>query len=268
MVVLPEILGDHMVLQRNHPIHIWGWADPEEKLSVQLGDMNVSVSANEGGKWAVDLPAMSPGGPFELTVKGTNVVKLKDIFIGDVWVASGQSNMEMPLAGFVEGRVKDDEQEIRAADYPEIRFFKVNPVASSYPLVDFRQKGGWLICSPETAARFSAVAYFFARELLSSQEVPIGIVDSTWGGTPAEAWMSLPGLTSDASLAPAFDEFNALAARHAEIKRVWDIEDAEDALAASSGEAPPARPAEHRKRRRTGGSYQICSPATDTRRQG
>jgi sialate O-acetylesterase len=241
MVVLPEIIGDHMVLQRDRPIHIWGWAAPDERVTVSLADARIGVSAEEAGRWAIDLPSMSSGGPFIMTVEGTNSIQIKDVLIGDLWLASGQSNMEMPLAGFVEGRVKDDEKEIREADYPEIRFFKINPVASSYPLADLRQKGNWCICSPETAPRFSAVAYSFARELLSSQKVPIGIVDATWGGTPAEAWISLPGLTADAALSPAFDEFNALAARHAEIKRHWDIEDAEDALAASAGTPPPAR---------------------------
>jgi len=233
MVILPEILGDHMVLQRNCPIHLWGWAAPDERVTVNFGPAALTVSADLSGKWSVDLPPMSAGGPFSLTVSATNSIQISDVRIGELWVASGQSNMEMPLAGFVEGRVKDDEREILEANYPEIRFFKISPAATSYPLVDLRQRGEWNICSPETAPRFSAVAYTFARELLASQGVAIGVVDATWGGTPAEAWISLPGLTEDSSLAPAFDEFNSLAARHGE--------DAEDALAASLGKCVPAR---------------------------
>jgi sialate O-acetylesterase len=245
MVSLPEFLGDHMVLQRDRPIRIWGWAAPGESVTVRLERAAGMVVADQGGKWAIDLPPMISGGPLKLTVEGTNVVEIEDVLVGDLWIASGQSNMEMPLAGFVEGRIKDDEAEMRAADYPEIRFFKVNPAASAYPLANLRQKGQWFVCTPETAPRFSAVAYFFCRELLSTQKAPMGVIDSTWGGSPAEAWISLEGLTADASLSPAFDEFHSIAQQYSGESNRWDREDAEDALAVSAGTAAPERSRKH-----------------------
>jgi sialate O-acetylesterase len=244
-VSLPKIIGDHMVLQRNRPIRIWGWAAPGEEVFVTLGSVQGAAHADQNGNWAIDLPPMKAGGPFQMTVKGTNVIEIEDILIGDLWVASGQSNMELPLGGTPQAKVNNAEQEIQSATHPEIRLFHVDKVASTYPLVDLRQKGGWSICSPQSVSDFSAVAYFFGRELASTEKVPVGLIDSSWGGTPAEAWISLSGLTADASLISAFDEFNSMAFIHGQDMHRWANEDAEDALAKRQGLPTPVRNRNH-----------------------
>ena len=202
-VRLPHVIGDHMVLQRDLPIHLWGWSDPGEKVTVSMHGQTVSTAGSDLGEWSVHLPAMHAGGPFELTIQGANTVTLSDVLIGDVWFASGQSNMEMPLSGFPGNAVvKDADQEIAHADLPQVRLLRVAQKSSDWPVADV--SGSWTACTPETAAQFSAVAYFFGREIQKREHVPIGLIDSSWGGTPAEAWVSLGGLASDASLMPVF----------------------------------------------------------------
>jgi sialate O-acetylesterase len=204
-VRLPRILSSHMVLQRDRPIHIWGWSDPNERVSAALNGASQSTNGDNLGRWSLYLPPQPAGGPFQLTVSGTNQIVLNDILIGDVWFASGQSNMEMPLEGFPGSAVvKNAAQEISQANYPQMRLLIIPRKASAFPLTDFDARQSWTICSPETAAKFSAVAYFFGRDILAKQHVPIGLIDSTWGGTPVEAWLSLDGLSADASLMPVF----------------------------------------------------------------
>jgi sialate O-acetylesterase len=204
-VTLPKVFSSHMVLQRDMPIHIWGDAAPGEQVTVDLHGTTNTATTDNLGRWSLRLPAQSAGGPFTLTLHGTNTVELNDILIGDLWIASGQSNMEMPLAGFPGSAVvKDADKEIAAANYPQIRLFLVEKDSSDYPLEDVKAATGWSQCTPETAKSFSAVAYFFARALQQKEKVPIGLVDTTWGGTPAEAWTSLDALGADASLMPVF----------------------------------------------------------------
>ena len=204
-VRLPRILSSHMVLQRDRPIHIWGWSEPSEKVSATLNGASQSTMGDNLGRWSLYLPPQSAGGPFQLTVTGTNQIVLDDILIGDVWFASGQSNMEMPLEGFPRSAVvKNAAQEISQANYPQMRLLVIPRKASAFPLGDFEARQSWAICSPETAAKFSAVAYFFGRDILTREHVPIGLIDSTWGGTPVEAWLSVDGLSADASLMPVF----------------------------------------------------------------
>ncbi len=149
------------------------------------------------------MPPQAAGGPFTYC-EGSNTIVLDDVLIGDVWFASGQSNMEMPLKGFGAGTVvKNGEEEIKNASHPEMRLLFIRHKASDYPLNNY-DSAAWTVCSPETAANSSAVAYFFGREINSREHVPIGLIDSTWGGTPGEAWMSLDGISSDASLMPVF----------------------------------------------------------------
>lgn len=194
-----------MVLQRNMPIHVWGDAEPGEQVSVELHGTRGTAVADHVGRWSVYLPAEPAGGPFTLTVHSSNTIQLEDILIGDLWVASGQSNMEMPLAGFPGNAVvRDADKEIAAANYPTIRLLRVEKDTSDYPLDDLNKAYGWSVCTPETARDFSAVAYFFARDVQKTQHVPIGLIDSTWGGSPAEAWTSLTALGADASLMPVF----------------------------------------------------------------
>ena len=177
-VRLPKVLSSHMVLQRDRPIHLWGWAEPGESISATFKEATQTATADKLGRWTLYLPPQGAGGPFQLTVKGSNTVTVDDILIGDVWFASGQSNMEMPLSGWPDAVLKNSEEEIRNANQPRIRLLYVRHKASDYPLPDYEQS--WTPCTPETAKSFSAVAYFFGRELQQNEHVPIGLIDSTW----------------------------------------------------------------------------------------
>ncbi len=181
---LPKILGDNMVLQRNKPITIWGWADANEKISIQFNKQTKSTKADKAGKWIVVLSPEVAGGPFQLIVKGKNTITLSNILIGEVWVCSGQSNMEWHLRNS-----NNAEEEIKNATFPSIRHFEVTKSVSTKPEEDV--KGGtWNICSPETAGNFTAVGYFFARELYQKLNIPIGLIHTSWGGTHSETWTS------------------------------------------------------------------------------
>ncbi len=178
------------------------------------------------------------GGPYALTVQGSNTIRLEDILVGDVWFASGQSNMEFPLNGFPGNAVlKNGPQEIAAATQPQIRLLRFGRKASEYELRD--QDASWTLCTPETAAEFSAVAYFFARDLVKQEHVPIGLIDSTWGGTPVAAWMSLDGLSRDAGLMPQFAERVAMVENQSDVAAMLDAEKREDAKAQAAGQPLP-----------------------------
>jgi sialate O-acetylesterase len=201
-VRLPQILSSHMVLQRDRPMHFWGWADPEETVAVTLDGHTASSTADKLGKWSVYLPEHAAGGPFTAEVKGSNTLSVDDIMIGDVWFASGQSNMEMPLKGFSGAPIQNSETEIQNANQPKLRLLRIRKKTSPFPLSDYQDM--WTTCTAQTAADFSAVAYFFGRGIAEKENVTVGLIDSTWGGTPAEAWTSFQGLTADASLMPVF----------------------------------------------------------------
>lgn len=239
-VRLPKILTSHAVLQRDQPIHIWGWSDPGEQVSVALDGANATTTGDRLGHWSLYLPPQSAGGPYTLTVAGTNKITLEDLLIGDVWFASGQSNMEMPLSGFAGSAVvKNSAQEIKNANQPNIHLLFIPHQATSYPLDDFRDEVSWTQCTPETAAKFSAVAYFFARDIASREHVPIGVIDSTWGGTPAEAWVSLDALSADASLMPVFASWSSMADRETDAEASVSAEKREDEIAKQAHSTPP-----------------------------
>jgi sialate O-acetylesterase len=240
-VALPKMLSDHVVLQRERPVHIWGFAAPGEEVTVTLHGQKQATMADALGRWSIFLMPEQAGGPYQLTVQGTNTITLSDVLIGDVWFASGQSNMEMPLSGFPnQAVVKDSEREIAHADQPQIRLLHVGHKSSEYPLLD--QDAYWTTCSPETAANFSAVAYFFGREIEQHEHVPIGLIDSTWGGTPAEAWISLDGLASDASLTPIFGVRAERIENQADLPAQLEKESREDAAAKQAGRPAPKHP--------------------------
>lgn len=183
-VKMPRIFSDHMVLQRDKPLIIWGWADPKEKITVSFGKQRQSVSADRDGKWKIVLSPEAAGGPYELVVKGKNTLIYKDVLMGDVWVCSGQSNMEWPV------RASDRAvEEIASANFPTIRQIKVPTTIASEPKQDF-SGGEWKVCSPAEVGNFTAVGYFFARELNKELNVPIGLINTTWGGTMVETWTS------------------------------------------------------------------------------
>ena len=197
-VTLPALLADHMVMQRGLPVHVWGMAAPREAVSVTFRDETKSGTADDDGRWSVYLSPGEAGGPFPLTIRATNTIVLNDILVGDVWIASGQSNMEFPMTGLVNAQA-----EISAAQYPKIRIFMVNHKPADYPLENVESKG-WAACTPETVADSSAVAYFFARNIQQKAGVPLGLIETFWGGTAAESWTSLHTLAADAALMPVF----------------------------------------------------------------
>lgn len=210
-ISLPKIFGDHMVLQRNQPIPVWGWAAPNEKIVVSFNKQTKTTKTDKTGKWTLRLDPEMAGGPYQLTIKGKNEIHLEDILVGEVWVCSGQSNMEMPIAGW--GKINQYEQEIAAADYPQIRHFKVPNTVSATPASDI-PGGAWKICNPGNAGDFTATGYFFARALYQALKIPVGLVNTSWGGTHSETWTSKAALAqSDAfkDIAAAMDNANPAA---------------------------------------------------------
>ncbi|MEH0153780.1 sialate O-acetylesterase [Limibacter armeniacum] len=187
-VTLPKVFSDHMVLQRNTDIPVWGNAAPKTEISIQFAERRTSTITDAEGKWMVKLPRMQAGGPYKLEVfegkKPFPVVQFEDILIGDVWVASGQSNMEWQVQ-----QAMNAETEIKNAHFPSIRLFNVAHDKQLTPQEDIAG-GTWAVCDTSSVKEASAVAYFFARQLNTEMNVPIGILQSTWGGTPVEAWTS------------------------------------------------------------------------------
>jgi len=186
-VSLPVLFGNNMVLQRDKPLRIWGQAAAGEKVVVKFNQQTKTIKAGKNGDWEVLLQPEKAGGPYQLIVQGKNKIVIDNILTGEVWICSGQSNMEMPIAGW--GQINNYEKEIISADYPNIRQFDVPNTVSTQP--EHELKGGqWRICHPSTAGEFSATAYFFAREIWQRLGVPVGLINTTWGGTQSEAWTS------------------------------------------------------------------------------
>ncbi len=194
---LPKLVGDNMVLQRESKLPIWGWADTGETVTLTFQNKTYTAKPDAIGKWIVTLPALKAGGPYEMTIAGQNTITIKNILIGDVWLASGQSNMEWNLSW----TVNNFEQEIANANFPQIRVLDVKNTIAFTPQAEMESEG-WKICSPENAGKFSAVGYFFARDLHGKYKVPIGLITSEWGGTPSESWTSPKALK-------AFPEYKA-----------------------------------------------------------
>jgi sialate O-acetylesterase len=203
-VVLPKVLTSHMVVQRDLPVHVWGKAAPGEDVTVSFRGETLSIKAGELGRWSAYLKPGTAGGPFVMTVKGTKAdgsaqwITLDDVLVGDVWLASGQSNMQFQMS----------QAATAAADLPHagidsMRLLTIERRTAEYPADDV-ESWGWKISTPESAKDFSAVAWYFAREIAQRENVPVGIIDSTWGGTVAESWVRLTALGEDASLAPLF----------------------------------------------------------------
>lgn len=229
-----------MVLQRDKPIHIWGWSEPGEKVSVTFHGISRTAAGDSLGNWSVFLAPEASGGPYQLTVTGTNKIVLNDVLVGDVWFASGQSNMEFPLKGFPGAPLKNSGEEIAHAGQPQIRLLHIPNKAADFPLRD--AGASWTVCSPETAANFSAVAYFFGRELATRERVPIGLIDATWGGTVAEAWMSLEAISADAALMPVFATRARMMRMQGEMAAILAKERREDDAARQAGQTPPKHP--------------------------
>jgi sialate O-acetylesterase len=185
-VSLPNIFGDNMVLQRNTGARIWGWANPKEEITLLSGWNNreYKVTANNQAQWELMIETPEAGGPYTISIKGYNELVLKNILIGEVWICSGQSNMEMSVSWGIE----NGEEETKNATNPNIRFFTVPKLTATTRQNNL--SGNWTESTPETMRNFSAVGYFFAKCLQEDLEnVPIGLISSNWGGTPAEIWM-------------------------------------------------------------------------------
>ena len=238
-VTLPAILAEHMVVQRGLPVHIWGSAGPGEAVSVTFRGETRSTAADPLGRFSLYLPPGEAGGPFELTIKAANTIALTDVLVGDVWIASGQSNMELPVSSAANARA-----EIASANFPRIRLFQAIDKVSDYPLDDIAARG-WAACNPDNVAKFSAVAYYFARHLQEKLDVPIGLIETDWGGTPADAWTSLRSLSADAALMPVFAAWARINDDRATVLLERQKQERDWARAAakarSEGAAPPPR---------------------------
>ncbi len=206
-VTLPAIFGDRMVLQQQSEVTIWGWAKPLEPVSViaSWDRQAIQTKADNHATWQVKLKTPAAGGPHTLVIMGYNTIVLQDVLIGEVWLCSGQSNMEWSAnAGIDHGF-----EEIQQADYPNIRFFQVAHRSAAVRQLDL--SGRWEACTPQTMANFSAVGYFFGRELHQRLRVPIGLINSSWGGTPAETWMNPDLINHDDEFAQSASRFKPVA---------------------------------------------------------
>lgn len=196
-VSLPNFFSDNMVLQRNSTVKFWGWANPNEEIKIKPSWNNeaYTTKATNQATWSINIPTPKEGGPYAVSIKGYNEITLKNILIGEVWLCSGQSNMEMSVAW----GIKNGEEEAQKANHPTIRFFTVPKLTASSPQINL--PGKWEECSPKTMRNFSAVAYFFATRLQEElKNVPIGLINSSWGGSPAEVWIDEETIKNNATL--------------------------------------------------------------------
>jgi sialate O-acetylesterase len=193
-VKLPSIFGDNMVLQQQTEVAIWGTALKNSTIRIKTGwnGRNYSVKAGNDGKWRIKVSTPSAGGPYDVTISEDTIIRLKNVMIGEVWVCSGQSNMEMPMKGYLNQPVKGSNEAIASSSNPAIRLFTVKKASSLQPMDDFT--GSWKECEPENVSEFSATAYFFGLMLNKVLKVPVGLINTSWGGTRIEPWMSEAGI--------------------------------------------------------------------------
>jgi sialate O-acetylesterase len=238
---LASVITDHAVLQRDVPIHIWGEDSPATRITLTFHGQSIASTANSLGLWEAWLKPEPAGGPFTLTVHGSSDLTRSDLLVGDVWFASGQSNMEMPLAGFPPtAHVTNADQEIAQAGLPQVRLLRMEHQSSASPLAGITAE--WQPCTPATAKDFSAVAYFFARAIQQQEHVPIGVIDSSWGGTPIDSWVSLDAMSADASLMPAFAARATFAGKQTNLTLTEAAEKRADAEAAAHHQPKPSHP--------------------------
>ena len=245
------LFGDHMVLQSDMPVPIWGTAEPAEKITIKFNGQTKSATADASGKWMVRLTKLKPGGPFEMTIAGNKPgeapIVVKDVLVGEVWLGSGQSNMDFTVATtprhYFAG-VKNEADEIAAANYPSIRMFTGAWKNSYDPQTEI--SGAWLIVTPENVKEMSAIGYLFARDMQKELKVPFGIITEAFGASTAEAWTSREALAADPKLKPLIDTFDAKVAAYktnppdmTAAMKAWQ-EDATKAQAA--GQRQPRRP--------------------------
>ncbi|WP_448697492.1 sialate O-acetylesterase [Mucilaginibacter sp. AW1-3] len=189
-IKLPALVGDHMVLQRDKPIKVWGYAKPAEAITINFAGKTYTTTTSSNGKWLVKMQAIKAGGPYQMVLTGENTITLNDILIGDVWICSGQSNMEFNLT-----QANNADQEVKNANYPLIRLFSVNKSIDLTPRED--TWGNWSVCTSNSAQYFPAIGYFFARDVQRDIKIPIGLINASWGGTVIESWISKEGLIDE-----------------------------------------------------------------------
>jgi sialate O-acetylesterase len=222
------LFSDHMVLERGIPVPVWGTADPGETVKVSFAGQTQTATAAQDGQWMVRLGKLQAGGPFEMQIEGRNAIVIHDVLVGEVWLAAGQSNMAFTVskkAAFYAGML-DEEKEIAAANYPQIRMFTQGTVKALAPQPN--ALGSWQVCSPQTVGAFSAIGYVFARELEQRLHVPVGIVTVAFGASTAESWLPREALAADPQLKPMLDRLDALEAFYKAHPR------------SAAGDAPPA----------------------------
>jgi sialate O-acetylesterase len=240
-VRLPALFTDHMVLQQGQKNRVWGSADAGEDIVVTIGGQRHTAKADDKGKWQVTLDSLSVGGPLTLSITGKNKLAVADVLVGEVWICSGQSNMEWAVR-----QANDGDLESKTANFPKIRLISVPQVGTQEPQDDFQ--GKWEVCTPQAAANFSAVGYFFGRQLHQTLDVPIGLIDDAWGGSACEAWVRRDLLEKD-------DKYKALIARWEQTEKNFDEQKAREtfdkqkagypdavAKAKAGGKAPPLPP--------------------------
>ena len=203
-LTMSSVFGDSMVLQRDMPIHVWGWTKPNQEVTVEIAGHRSSATADGDGRFDVSLDALPAGGPHEMVVTADETKKLTDVLVGEVWLCSGQSNMQYAVDS-----ANDPDLEKLSAKFPNIRLISVPQVGTQEPQRDF--DGKWEACSPATAGQFSAVGYFFGRQLHQTLDVPIGLIDNAWGGSAAEAWVSRDRLEAEAQYADLLAKWDDLA---------------------------------------------------------
>jgi sialate O-acetylesterase len=237
-VKLPAIFGSHMVLQQNQKDKVWGWAGPGEEITVSILDQDKTTKAGPDGKWSVTLDPIPAGGPHTMTVAGENTITLNDVLVGEVWICSGQSNMEWAVSS-----ANDGDLEALSANLPAIRLISVPKVGTQEPQDDF--KGRWEVCTPETAKSFSAVGYFFGRQLATTLNVPVGLIDDSWGGSAAEAWVRREILEGDPVYKPLIDRWVTIEtnAPQAMARYRQAMADRKEAVAKAKAEGKAAPPA-------------------------
>ena len=222
-VRLPAIFSDHAVLQQKQPIQVWGWADPGESVTVEFRKQKMVTTTPPGGRWSVTLKAEKVGDPEVLRVVGKNTISLQDVVVGEVWVASGQSNMEFPLRASLESSA-----DVAAATNADLRHFNVAKGRAEQPRNDV--KGSWQVAGPTTVGGFSAVAYYFSRDLQKALHVPVGILHTSWGGSPAEVWMSQSVLAGSPEYQRSILEASTTShARYLETVKQWEARKAQAA---------------------------------------
>lgn len=224
-VTVPNIFADHMVLQQKQPNKVWGKADAGETITVNIANQSHTANADAQGMWSVMLEPLSVGEPLELVIKGSNEIKIQDVLVGEVWICSGQSNMEWRVD---EGRSKVNDADLvaAAANYPKIRMINF-PNTGSQEVIWSHDNSPWMVCNPENVGSFSGVGYFFGRQLQQTIDVPIGLINNAWGGSAADAWVNRELLEANADYQPTMDRWKSIEAQFAKLSEKTDLSDAE-----------------------------------------